>query len=499
MPSPWQSGLAKLDASLQPLQSQLDRLQAGLEVSDAELFHSLEEAQRSAAAVRALILAERSDLNWSDRGSLEQVIQQLEAAAREQVNQQRRNKLLELAKELEAGTVKHRVEARTTTLNALRLESVAELRSAAQAAEQESELPGPEASEWLLWAASLEEEKDASDVDYLRRDYPVLERFAGELDEKYWKPVIRPESQAKAPTAQTQNAAARADTKPSQNSAASSAPVPTPTPAATPSSSHNYRSDKTAEGATTAPVMGETPVNSTVNMTKVPSRQRSRTNAEAPKVEPVDVESATVESAAVEPEVVEASTDSAEETMPTFGVLSQAKRPAAIWVAAAAGVILLSAVFAGIYRSSAKASNSPGGAASPKADIPPATVPAQPVARQAVEGAQRLTALDLERCQRVSPGNVECWGYVSNVGTDPAHISLQSVDVVDGKGNTFNLRGVGQLDFATGRTSNISGGARAKYTVTVPDKDPNAKTLTLYVDVTNPHTLEYTFRDIPIT
>ena len=53
--------------------------------------------------------------------------------------------------------------------------------------------------------------------------------------------------------------------------------------------------------------------------------------------------------------------------------------------------------------------------------------------------------------------------------------------------------------FATGRISNISGGARDKYTVTVPDKDPNAKTLTLYVDVTNPHALEYTFRDIPIT
>lgn len=498
MPSPWQSGLAKLDSSLQPLQSQLDRLQAGLEVSDAELFHSLEEAQQNAAAVRDLILAERSDLSWSDRGSLEQVIQQLEAAAHAQINQQRRNKLLELAHDLQAGTVKHRVEARTTALNTLRLEAVAELRNAAQAPEQECELPGPEASEWLLWAASLEEEKDASSITYLRRDYPILERFAGELDEKYWKPVIRPESQVKASTAQTPNAVARADTKPSQNPPPS-VPVSTAALAATTSSGHDYRSDKTAEGVTAAPVMGEAPVNSTVNMFKVPSRQRSRTNAEASEIGPVGGESAVVESAAVEPEAVEASTDPAEETMPTFGVLSQARRPAAIWVAAAAGVILLCAVFAGIYRSSAKASNSPGGAASPKADIPPATVPAQPVARQAVEGAQRLTALDLERCQRVNPGNIECWGYVSNVGTDPARISLQSVDVVDGKGNTFNLRGVGQLDFASGRSSNISGGARDKYTVTVPDKDPNAKTLTLYVDVANPHALEYTFRDIPIT
>ncbi len=510
MPSPWQSGLAKLDASLQPFQSQLERLQAGLEVSDAELFHSLEQAQRNAAAVRELILAERPDSNWSDRESLEQVIQQLEDAVREQINQQRREKLLELANELEAGTVKHRVEARTTALNALRLEAVGELRSAAQASEQENELPGPEASEWLLWAAGLEEEKDAATVAYLRRDYPTLERFAGELDERYWKPVARPESQVKAAGEPTPKAAIPAHSKPSQVDAEASAAsikqaqavsassISAPTVAET-TSNHNYRSDQTAQGATSALPMSEAPVNSTVNMFKVPSRERSPKSAEEPKVEPAVVESKTDEPAVVEPEVPEASTDSPEETMPSFGVLSQAKRPAAIWIAAAAGVILLCAVFAGIYRSSAKASNSPGGAAA-KSDIPPAAaVPAQPVVRQAVEGAQRQTALDLERCQRLTPGSVQCWGYVSNVGADPTRISLQSADVVDGKGNTFNLHGVGQLDFATGRSSNISGGARAKYTVTVPDKDPNAKMLTLYVDVTNPHALEYTFRDVPIT
>jgi hypothetical protein len=492
MPSPWQSGLAKLDDSLQPFQSQLDRLHAGLEVTEAELFHSLEEAQQKAASVRDLILAERPDASWNDRGSLEHVIQQLEAAERERVNQQRRNKLLELASELEAGTVKHRVEARTTALNSLRLEAVAELRTAAQASEQEHELPGPEASEWLLWAAGLEEERDASVVTYLRRDYPLLERFAGELDDRYWKPVIRPESQAKASAEQTPKTPAQADAKPTQVTVATNN-ISTESPAAAPA---------TTPAAQNAAAMSETQVSSTVNLLKVPSRQRSRKAAEAVKVEPEVVESVAEETPAVEPEVVEASPDSAEEAekMPSFGVLSQAKRPAAIWVAAAAGVILLSATFAGIYRSSAKASNTPGGTASPKADVPAsAAVPPPSVAKQAVEGTQRQTALDLERCQRMSPGNIQCWGYVSNVGADPARVSLQSVDVVDGKGNTFNLRGVGQLDFTTGRSSNISAGDRAKYTVTVPDKDPNASTLTLYVDVTNPHALEYTFRDIPIT
>jgi hypothetical protein len=273
-------------------------------------------------------------------------------------------------------------------------------------------------------------------------------------------------------------------------------------PATDSKAGHNYRADKT-DGATTAAAMTEAPVTSTVNMFKVPSRKRSAPEAEAAKAEPEVTDSPAPDQADGE------STDSdVPEKMPSFGELTHTRRPAAIWVAAVGG-ILLCAAFAGIYHSSAKASNTPGGAANAKTDTPDGaattgaatapSVPAQPLPKQAVEGTQRLTALDLERCQRVNPGSIECWGYVSNVGTDPSRISLQSVDVVDGKGNTFNLRGVGQLDFATGRSSNITGGSREKYTVKVPDKDPNAKTLTLYVDVANPHALEFTFRDIPIS
>jgi hypothetical protein len=65
-------------------------------------------------------------------------------------------------------------------------------------------------------------------------------------------------------------------------------------------------------------------------------------------------------------------------------------------------------------------------------------------------------------------------GATSNVGTGSSRISLQTADVVDGKGNTFNLHGPA-VGFRTDQTSNISGGARAKYTVTGPEKDPNAK------------------------
>jgi hypothetical protein len=127
--------------------------------------------------------------------------------------------------------------------------------------------------------------------------------------------------------------------------------------------------------------------------------------------------------------------------------------------------------------------------------------PAHPGAtagRQPIEGAQHQLLLNVEQCLRMATGNVECKGYVTNLSAQPSRVTLDGVDVVDGKGNSFNLNSNGQVNFSAGRTSSIAAGAREAYTVKVPDKDPDAKTLTLYVDVNNPHGWEYTFRDIPI-
>lgn len=191
MSSPISSALAKLDGSLQTVQSQVEFLRAGLEVNDSQLSYSLADARQNATLVRDLIRAERSDASWDDRGTLDYLIHELEVAAHQQRNDQRRMKLLELGDEFEAGAVRHRSEARTAALNSLRQEALQELRAQAAIPEQEKELPGPDAGQWLHWACNLQEEKDADALTCLRTDFPALDHFAGEMEESYWMPGER--------------------------------------------------------------------------------------------------------------------------------------------------------------------------------------------------------------------------------------------------------------------------------------------------------------------
>jgi hypothetical protein len=118
--------------------------------------------------------------------------------------------------------------------------------------------------------------------------------------------------------------------------------------------------------------------------------------------------------------------------------------------------------------------------------------------RQPVEGVQDKILLTMELCERVNPQSIECWGYVSNLRDESSDVSLYRADVVDGKGNSFNLNSNGQFDFPTGHSFNIPAGSSVKYTIKIPDKDQDAQTLTLYLDVSNPRDLEYTFRDVPV-
>lgn len=118
--------------------------------------------------------------------------------------------------------------------------------------------------------------------------------------------------------------------------------------------------------------------------------------------------------------------------------------------------------------------------------------------RQPVEGVQDKILLTIELCERVSPQSIECWGYVSNLHDESSNVSLYRADVVDGKGNSFNLSTNGQFYFSTGHSFNIPAGSSVKYTLKIPDEDQDTQTFTLYLDVSNPRDLEYTFRDVPV-
>jgi hypothetical protein len=192
MPSPFSSALAKLDDSLQSIRGQLDQLGAAMEVNNEQLNNLLADAWVHGEALRDLIRAERPDAKWMNRESLGQLVQNLEVAILR--NHERRARLLGLAAELEVGAVRHRFQARSTELNNLRLQAISELRAEAAIQEQEKELPGPEASEWLHWVCNLQDDKDASVLTDLGKDFPALERFAGEMEEAYWVPGEVPQN-----------------------------------------------------------------------------------------------------------------------------------------------------------------------------------------------------------------------------------------------------------------------------------------------------------------
>ena len=201
MSSPISSALEKLDGSLLALQSEVDCLRAGLEVSDEQLGQRLVEARDHATAVRDLINAERAGARWGNREALNQLIFELETAAQEKVNEERRTRLLELASEFEAGSIKHRFESRVSALSALRDEAVAQLRADAALKDQEKVLPGPDVGEWLHWACNLQEESDASTLDQLQREFSAVASFTGEMEESYWVAGTRAPVTASAPAA----------------------------------------------------------------------------------------------------------------------------------------------------------------------------------------------------------------------------------------------------------------------------------------------------------
>ena len=142
-----------------------------------------------------------------ERRALDPMIHELEIAEAGRNQEQRRTKLLDLANELNAGRVKHRLDARTQALNGLRLEAVEELRTEAALPEPAKELPGPNASDWLHWACSLHDAKDASVLMTLCRDFAAVERFIGAIEERYWRPGQRVDESPRQPSEPSARAA----------------------------------------------------------------------------------------------------------------------------------------------------------------------------------------------------------------------------------------------------------------------------------------------------
>ncbi len=524
--------LSDLDSNVAAVESQLDRLYAALPVSDDQLIQSFQTANHQATILSHRILAERADAHWSDRASLEHLIQELKAAAEEKRNQQRRARLLDLATELEAGRVKHRLESRTTLLNNLRSQTIAELRAKAALPEQSKELPGPAAHEWLLWAFDLQDDNDAALLSELRNDFPALERFTAEMEEMYW---IAPEREASQP---------RGPQPPDKPSTGSSGSVSAAAGASAKSPTAKGRNVSEMQAAEPEAVVArayerhaEEPAGKSKKTSAVASSSADNEillRSESPSVEPA-VEPAVVgtreqanpanmhEAPAPLPTIFaaaagEETSDDDEKAGSIFRRLFARKRSSVTWAIAGGFVVLSVLFFSVIYymhersgdkpeptveAATSNAAGSSAAAATPNgtASAAPNTDPVSKATllhKQPAEGPQESILLSLENCDRGATHVIECWGYASNLGATTSRVSLDRVDVVDGRGNSFSLDRRGLFAFPSGQSSYIPAGSRVKFAVNVPDKDLEARTLTLYMDLSNPHSLEYTFRNVPV-
>ena len=100
--------------------------------------------------------------------------------------QQPRTKLMMLANELDAGTIKHRYQVHTLTLDRLRAEAVLELKNEAVQPGPVKNLPGPNADDWFHWACGLQDGQDSATLVELRADFPALGCFISSMEENYW-------------------------------------------------------------------------------------------------------------------------------------------------------------------------------------------------------------------------------------------------------------------------------------------------------------------------
>ena len=112
--------------------------------------------------------------------------EQLSKAEEAKAVEEGRTRLLALALELEGGRVVHHRAFRVSQLNQLREQAIAELRSQAASGEKPTELPGPEASQWVEWACSLQEPEDTVSLESLRRGFANLDDFVANLEFDMW-------------------------------------------------------------------------------------------------------------------------------------------------------------------------------------------------------------------------------------------------------------------------------------------------------------------------
>ncbi len=245
--------LKSLTEQAREWRKKIDLLEAGQKLDRAEALADLNQLLDVCQNLRDAILSEDATASWRTKDELHTVVSKLDDAAA------KRQRYLDLAQRLSAGTINHRRERTKTDRLKQRDAAVAELMEiSGQAAP--AELPGPAADRWLEWACNLEDSTNQAELSILNAHFPRVDDFVRQLEIETWQdgPAA---AGSHAPAAgstrvtETRTSASPQDHSPSTHGFGSSHATPS-SPAASTSNASAYAS---AFGTVTAQAVEEAP------------------------------------------------------------------------------------------------------------------------------------------------------------------------------------------------------------------------------------------------
>ncbi len=191
MSSTSQDTRASLDDSLVLPFDTWGKLKAARSGDLKEVIAQIKAAADAAEKLRSFVLSERPGASWQNRQELDALLEKIDKDIQVRTM---RSHLLDLAAELERGTVTHRRAARVQQVSQFRNAAIKELRTKAGAKGAPPSLPGPVADHWVDWACALEEPGDTRSLEILRSSFPALDSFVSHLEAGMWQVEAVPEA-----------------------------------------------------------------------------------------------------------------------------------------------------------------------------------------------------------------------------------------------------------------------------------------------------------------
>jgi hypothetical protein len=171
--------LQSLGKEARAWRAKIDLLEAGQHTDRAEALAELGKLLDLSQNLRDAILSEDSGATWTTKSELDTLVSRLDEVAA------KRQRYLDLAQRLQAGTMTHRRERTREERLRQRDAAVTELMEISGQGTP-PELPGPVVAEWLEWACSLDDSTNDPDVKALNTHFPRVDDFIRQLEIELW-------------------------------------------------------------------------------------------------------------------------------------------------------------------------------------------------------------------------------------------------------------------------------------------------------------------------